>query len=333
MGWWRIDPDVLARGRFTTSPLLETVGAFAVLSGRHPPALGMEAWARAHRPAYRARVAGDPFAERIAAAVFRPRWTADFIGRPPLDGDLSFGDELDRVRRTPDRVARADLATALGGPVPAELDVPGIAERAADLLDWVWTSAVEPDWPRRRRIFEADIIAHTQRLGSHGWAATLESLRPGLRWLGGGRLQINLQNRPPRDLAGADLLLVPASTPHGWVTWDEPYRYAILYPCSGLLADPAGPSGAAAAPALGRLLGATRADLLALLGAPKTTSQLVALTGHGLGTVGAHLRVLLDAGLLHRRRSGRSVLYSRTDLGDRLAATATAPAPGDAFSR
>ena len=43
-----------------------------------------------------------------------------------------------------------------------------------------------------------------------------------------------------------------------------------------------------------------------------STSQLVAVTGQGLGSVGRHLRVLLDAGLVERRRSGRSVLYSRT---------------------
>ncbi|HET9860208.1 MAG TPA: helix-turn-helix domain-containing protein [Nocardioidaceae bacterium] len=40
-----------------------------------------------------------------------------------------------------------------------------------------------------------------------------------------------------------------------------------------------------------------------------STSQLVALTGFGLGSVGGHLRILLDAGLVRRTRSGRSVLY------------------------
>lgn len=44
----------------------------------------------------------------------------------------------------------------------------------------------------------------------------------------------------------------------------------------------------------------------------------VAVTGYGLGSVGGHLRVLLDAGLVRRRRSGRSVLYYRTPAGDQL---------------
>lgn len=70
--------------------------------------------------------------------------------------------------------------------------------------------------------------------------------------------------------------------------------------------------------ALGALLGGARAAVLVLLDTPKSTSQLVALTGQGLGSVGRHLRVLLDARLLRRRRAGRSVLYYRTAVGDTL---------------
>ncbi|SEH02073.1 regulatory protein, arsR family [Nonomuraea solani] len=55
-----------------------------------------------------------------------------------------------------------------------------------------------------------------------------------------------------------------------------------------------------------------------LLDTPKSTTQLVALTGQGLGSVGRHLRVLLDAGLVERRRVGQSVLYDRTEAGDLL---------------
>ncbi|MPY38319.1 helix-turn-helix transcriptional regulator, partial [Streptomyces adustus] len=54
------------------------------------------------------------------------------------------------------------------------------------------------------------------------------------------------------------------------------------------------------------------------LGDPMSTTQLVAVTGQGLGSVGRHLRVLLDAGLVRRRRAGRSVLYSRTPAGEAL---------------
>lgn len=73
-----------------------------------------------------------------------------------------------------------------------------------------------------------------------------------------------------------------------------------------------------------RLLGPIRADVLTALGSPKSPTQLAALTGTGLGSVGGHLRVLLDAGLVTRRRSGRSVLYYRTSTGDAVVAESRA---------
>lgn len=55
---------------------------------------------------------------------------------------------------------------------------------------------------------------------------------------------------------------------------------------------------------------------------PLSTTQLTALTGQGLGSVGRHLRVLLDAGLVRRRRDGRSVLCLPTSAGDGLVCAA-----------
>jgi DNA-binding transcriptional ArsR family regulator len=56
----------------------------------------------------------------------------------------------------------------------------------------------------------------------------------------------------------------------------------------------------------------------------------VAVTGQGLGSVGRHLKVLLDARLVRRRRSGRSVLYYRTAAGEVLVkAQGAAPPPSE----
>ncbi|MEU6012594.1 transcriptional regulator [Streptomyces sp. NPDC047515] len=318
MGLWQINTDTLAGSRFVVSPLAETISALNALERGRPDHPGERAWLDTHLPAYRARQTADPVAARLIPAALGGSWNADFITPTPTgEGAPSFEEELAPVRATPPERARADLEVSLGGrPLPELLDRDDLAQRAADLLDWVWRRTVLPDWPRRRRIIEADVVARTGQLSQGGWAAALSGLRPGMRWLGGSRLQINAHDYPPKQLTGVRLLFVPVTQRCGWVSWDDDaLRYAVVYPCSGTLAD----SGRARVPdSLGRLLGPARAAVLVLLSSPKSTTQLVALTGQGLGSVGRHLKVLLDSGLAGRRRAGRSVLYFRTDVGDVL---------------
>lgn len=71
---------------------------------------------------------------------------------------------------------------------------------------------------------------------------------------------------------------------------------------------------------LSRLVGGNRATLLGLLDDPRSPTGLATLSQLPLGSVGNHLRVLLDASVVLRRRSGREVLDWRTALGDALVA-------------
>jgi DNA-binding transcriptional ArsR family regulator len=319
MGWWQVSADTLAESRFVLSPLAEATASLLLLEGGGAAHPGERAWLDAHRPAYAERLAADPVdALLVRAALGRRRWIADLLTWPPMgQQEQEFGEELARLRNRPPEAARADLVEALGGPLPARLDRSDLAERAAGLLEWVWRETVLPSWPRRRRILEADIVARTRTLSQGGWAAALAGMRPGMRWLGKGRLQINAYDYPPREIAGAQLLFVPVTPPRSWASWDMPHRYAVMYPCAGALAD----ADRAVVPAtLGALLGPARAGVLMLLDTPKSTTQLVALTGQGLGSVGRHLKILFDARLVRRRRAGRSVLYYRTAAGDTLVA-------------
>ncbi|MFI7641364.1 ArsR/SmtB family transcription factor [Nonomuraea sp. NPDC049400] len=314
MGFWQISADTLANGRFVVSPLAEAIATLKALergTAAHP---GERAWLDAHLPAYRARLAADPITALLVRAALGATWNADFLTPTPTGEESPFEEELASIRETPPGQARENLTVSLGGPLPPALHRSDLPERLAGHVEWVWRESVLPYWPRRRRVLEADVVARTARLSRGGWAAALDGLRPGMRWLGDGRLRINAYDYPPRDLSGARLMFVPVTPRQAWSSWDDSGRSALVYPCSGTLADtPARPPEA-----LGRLLGPARAGVLVLLDSPKSTTQLVALTGQGLGSVGRHLKVLLEARLVGRRRSGRSVLYYRTETGDVL---------------
>ncbi|MER7174400.1 ArsR/SmtB family transcription factor [Streptomyces mesophilus] len=321
MGLWLISTDTLANSRFVISPLTETIAALRALVRGVPHHPGERAWLDAHLPAYRAHLAAAPLTAQIIDAAFGPAWTADYLTpAPDPAGKSTFEEELTELLATPAAAARADLTVSLGGPLPPELDRDDLAERTADLLHWVWTHTVRPDWDRRRRILEADIAARTAQLGRSGWSAALDGLRPGMRWLGDGRLRINAYDYPPRQLDATQLLFVPVTMKGAWVAWrPDGSRHAVVYTCSGVLAEA---DRARVPEALGALLGPARARVLVLLDSPKSTTQLVALTGQGLGSVGRHLKVLLDAGLAVRRRSARSVLYFRSAAGEVLVSAA-----------
>ncbi|MET9373876.1 transcriptional regulator [Streptomyces sp. NPDC002992] len=328
MGWWQIDADALADSRFLVSPLAETIAALQTLDLPKPAHPGERAWLADHLPAYRARLTDDPLDALLVRAALGTAWNADFVTPTPLgEGEPDFDRELARIRETPPAAAVADLAVSLGGPVPEPLaSATDLPYRMAELLAWVWRETVLPTWPRRRRVLEADVLARTARLSRSGWAAALDELRPGrTRWLGEGRLQINARAFPPRSVAGGRLFLVPVTPSRGWVSWEGTERFAIVYPCAGALADGEGP---AVPSALAALLGSARAGVLVRLESPLSTSQLVALTGQGLGSVGRHLKVLLDARLVRRRRAGRSVLYDWTEAGAALVRAQGGPRSG-----
>jgi DNA-binding transcriptional ArsR family regulator len=270
-------------------------------------------------------LAEDKMRAIVADHAWRPRrgqvpgWIADFLALPPLGDGAAFADELDQLAAWDDDRIRAEICQFAAGPLPAALGEAGLRDAVADILRWVWTATLVSDWPRRRRVLEADILTRTSRLASHGWAGVFGTLSPQFSWLGDGRLQINGYEFPDRDLSQArELDFVPVHSYTGWDMRELPHRYALVYPVSGALADTgsarAGPDG------LARLIGPNRARVLRLLAEPRSTTQLAALTGLPLGAVGNHLRVLLEAGAVLRRRAGREVLYWRTSLGDALAA-------------
>ncbi|TFV68307.1 UNVERIFIED_ORG: transcriptional regulator [Bacillus sp. AZ43] len=321
MGQLIVDADVMARARFGTSQLTETLAGLKILLAPrvlpwHRP------WRDTHVDALRARLADDPVGAALLRHAFGVTWTADFFTVPPAAPNLGLDEELEYLESLDDPRIRADLEFT-SGPLPPELSATGLAAVAAGLLRWTWEQTIRDEWDRRLRVLRADVVSRTARLSTEGWSGALENLAPGVRWLANGRLQANAHPYPPRDVRGSDLMFIAAHTQGSSVSWHLPDRYALVYPVTGALAaDPA-----PLPDALVRLLGANRARILARLGTPRSTSALTAETSLPLGSVGGHLRVLLDAGLLERRRSGREVLYWRSATGEALVEASEAQEP------
>ncbi len=276
-----------------------------------------------------------PVRRELGARAWRPRrgdqpgWMAEFLSPAPAGSGMSVEQELELLAREwDDERIRAALYAVRPDRLPASLQRGGLRDELVELYRWLWAVTLEADWPRRSRVLEADIVSRTTLLATRGWAAVVESLGHQKAWLGDGRLRINGYHLPDQDLTEAtQLWFVPVHSNGSWVSSQEPERHAVFYPVTGALAPTgaAGPSGSATS-ALARLVGGGRAGVLDALDDPRTTTQLVAITGLPLGSVGGHLKVLLDSGLVLRRRSGREVLYWRTALGDGLVATRH-PAP------
>jgi DNA-binding transcriptional ArsR family regulator len=306
-----VDADTLANARFGTSQLTETVSALKLL--RAPTEPWHRAWKDAHVAAFQDQLRRNPIWAAIVDNAFGRSWVADFITVPPLEPNQELSDELELLTSLDDDQIRADLSV-VRTPLPdLLLAETGLAEQAAELLRWVWTATVEPDWPRRLRLLQADIVSRTSRLSEQGWSGVLRGLGPDVRWLGDGRIQVNRWDYPVTDVRGQDLMFIAAHTNKVNVSWRKPDRYALTYPVTGIFAGTEAP-----AEPLVQLLGRNRARILVEAADPVSTSVLVATTGLSLATVSDHLRVLTDAGLLDRRRSGRSVLYWQSDTGRRV---------------
>ena len=308
--------DDLAGTRFALSPMAELTGALLVLGGRSRPP-GLDRWTAKARPRYRALRQADPFLAALTDLLCFTTWLPDFICQPPRSMNTAFAAELAAVRAVPSARARADLALSSGQrPLAPELDQDDIPAAAARSLSAAWNEVLAPDWPSLRGILERDVIHRAGLLAAYGWKRAFGSLAD-LHWED-GRIVIPALTGPSHRIQGGELTLVPNSFGGGWLSLDPPHAYALHYPARGAAAvqqaAPSAPGG------LERLIGRPRARLLRALQTPASTSQLSRQLAMSLGGTSTHLAILQQAGLATRARSGRTVLYRRTPLGDALAA-------------
>jgi hypothetical protein len=313
----------LARTRFAISPMHELVSS--LVAWRDP------SHAALHVPFLRSLSGRLDGLELERAVVLTPPsgYVPDFLTPPPAGPLGSIEDDLATLRATRAAQIRADIELFATQHPRARATVDTwLAHprrevgRLADLLAAYWARAIEPVWPRVRAFLDADLAHRARRLADGGPAALFTELGDEVTW-GGDRLEVRVpRHTATLHLGGQGLLLMPSAfaATRPSVTDRAPWQPTLIYPARGIATlwedAPAAPEG------LARLLGATRAAVLADLAAPRSTTELAARLSLSPATASHHVTALRDAGLATGRRDGRAVLYVRTPLGDALAAGA-----------
>ncbi len=306
--------------RWAVSPLRETLNAVRLLAQPHRQGYHQQ-WLRAVAPALD-ELDLTPLLQVMPRTTYNP----DFLNPAPPGPAARFTDELAIVRRTPARQVREELSRCLHLqhgrrlPPPAQslVDHPQRARTLlANTLAACWDRLIAPWWPRIRDVLAGDIAYRTRQLADGGLAAVLTDLHPKISWQH-PTLTVALEYSGFRD-AEAGLVLMPSTFewPNVGVVLDKPWLPTIDYPARGIAAlwEPR----STPPEALARLLGQTRAVLLAALTEPTSTTALARRCTLPNSTVSEHLTVLRDAGLITTYRTGRYLQHTRTPLGTQLA--------------
>jgi DNA-binding transcriptional ArsR family regulator len=325
-----VGKEDLAMSRFAISPLWELTHCLLRLADAAPTPV-LEPWLARTMARYRELTRETDVEAILALEGHRHRWGVDFLTPVPADVTTTIGDLLEQVRETPPDQARREVTELLRRNSPPSqrvrlvLDSDRVAAYAADALEAAWHALLEPEWPALRAILERDVVHRAGQLAAKGWATALDDLTPHLQWRDGRIECARLTPDQDAGLGGRGLLFIPSVFvwPALAFSLEPPWPPAVIYPARGVAALWERPGETAPDGALGRLLGRSRAAILLALDDPASTTQLAAALSQSLGGLGGHLAVLRDAGLITGARSGRSVLYRRTPVGDALVAAAS----------
>lgn len=210
-------------------------------------------------------------------------------------------------------------ATEAGEPERLLLGNPAeVLSLLTQLVRAAWRALLEPVWPRVRAALDADVEYRSRRLAEGGFDQLFADLDPTLTWTGDTLIR-DPGGDEHVDLGGRGVLLMPTV-----FKWDEaivitqpPWQPTVAYRARGL-ADLWQPTHGSPHAALARLIGRTRAALLADLHEPTSTTTLAGRHDLAPGTVSEHLKALRESGLIVGERHQHEIRYRRTRLGSEL---------------
>jgi DNA-binding transcriptional ArsR family regulator len=311
----------LVHTRFAISPLWEAVASVRTLRDPGAHALHLP-WVELARPR-----TGDLDLAPLEVLLAGRGYTPDFLTPPPSSPLPDLAGELERLRSTPRREVRHELALRFSSRrLPAVLrplhDHPEAElERLAELIATYWDRALAPVWPRVRGLLDADVRYRARQITEGGAWRLFRGLHRSVSFAG-GVLRIAKPYNRQVDLAGRGLLLVPSafSWPEVFTVIDQPWQPSLVYPPRALGTLWESSHSPDASEALAALMGRSRATILTELDRPASTVELSRRLGMGPSLVSQHLSVLRAAGLVTGHRQGRAVLYARTAPGQALVA-------------
>jgi Family of unknown function (DUF5937) len=317
----------LAETRFGYSPLLEVRNALRVL---HP-------LSRSNHPVYAAwRARAGTAIERAGldlrflwALVPPQNYTPDFLAPPAGEEPQSIEAELTHILRTPLSRIRTELdliqhwftpgtSRYRSAEVRALIQQPAqVRRRAVDDIAQFWDTVLRSDWPQLRACLEADVALRAQALARGGPSLAFAGLSTGIRW----RHDTLTVQRPfsvEVTMHDQGLVLMPSvfagnrlggatDPPSPPTVWYRAHNVAQVWQAHHRVPQ-----------ALVKVLGGTRARLLAALSTPTNTTAVAAEIGVAAGHVAEQLTALRAAGLVQSQRMGRQVLNVRTRLGRQL---------------
>ncbi|HEX4109859.1 MAG TPA: DUF5937 family protein [Solirubrobacteraceae bacterium] len=312
--------DEVLAVRFACSPAWETLNAVRTLVHRRSLAFH-EPWHELVRPGL-ARLDLAPLLATQPQRGFVP----DFLAPPPRVPWPRLRDQLAEARRTPPTQVAYELErcreTVRGEPERALLtamlaDPARARDRLAAQMQQAWSELVAPFWVRIRALLAADIAERSRALAEHGLRRVVDELHPNVAWTDRG---VTVSDRDDAMVSTAErgLVLMPSAYlwPNVAAILERLWQPTIAYPARGVAelwhTPPRTPE------ALARLLGRTRALVLASLERPYSTTALAELLELSPAGTSRHLLALRDAGLIAPARHGHEVRYRRTRLGAAL---------------
>ena len=308
-----VSTDDVAAVRFAPNAVWESFGSIRAIA--HPRCHLLHSRLEHHLPAR-----PDFDLDLLLEIADPPYWVPDVLGPTPSGTIHRPVAQHLALLETPLEVVEADrqvLRSLVPSSRAATMGPVEFLERLTHALIGYHHAVLAPLWDKVISITEADIAHRHATLAHEGLRATIDDLHEKVSYAD-AQICVDMAEHEIRvEAKGAGVWFVPSVFLWPWVS----VEYETTQPVVAYAARGAGLVWERPREAdlnLSSLIGRSRAAILEHLIVPRTTTWLATTLDLAPGTVSAHLGVMSASGLLHSRKAGRQVLYSRTHVAELL---------------